>query len=320
VGCSSDDNNPTPDAGMPDSGVPDSGVPDSGTPDGGPSALDLTALSKVTAAASDPMDTAVSADGKTVYFTGYDSNGSAAVFKTTAGSAPQVVFSGAPLVAPTGLTLSGNGSTLYVADVGAATSFDDGGTADLGQVFSLPTSGGSPTAVAISGLAQPVNVDTASDGQLLISGRGTDGTPGVFKVPAAGGAAGPAVASAGLTEPSGAADVGGSLFVADQGGPGYGALYRFSGGTGTAIAAGVLRFGTTAGLASAAAGDAVVAGATDESGQGALVQVSADGVTVTRHTFNGELSAPSGLSRAAGTNSFAVADGDSSAASLYLAR
>jgi DNA-binding beta-propeller fold protein YncE len=122
-----------------------------------------------------------------VYFTGTDSStGSTGVFSVditdpTHPATPRAVSTGSDLIAPFGIAASADGKTLFVADPAA-------GTVDgVGLVFSLSTSGGAPAAVSGTAGICPRGLEVAGD-QLYVTGRGTDGRAGLFKVGVAGGA------------------------------------------------------------------------------------------------------------------------------------
>lgn len=183
-----------------------------------------------------PFDSTPDPDGQNVYFT---ANGSAGptVFKVAAaGGTPQVVASGAPLAAPWGLTISSDGQTLYVADMGRGDS--EAGNA----IFALSVGGGAPTPVAGTAGTRPnvpQIVREAGGDRLYYSGM-ADGQPAIFKLdPAQSGAPERLLVGAPLAAPSGVtAGQDGTVYVVDlaAGGAGFGALFRVRAGSAEKIA------------------------------------------------------------------------------------
>jgi len=177
-----------------------------------------------------PVDATPSPDGKDIYFVAHskvaiaekDENGKdiglgferqAGVFKVSASGGPITRLTiGGPLVSPFSITISDDGNTLFVADSGADTSED---RAD-GKVFTLSSSGGTPTPLAgTEGLA-PGGVEALGD-SLYITGK-KDGKPGVFKTGLGGGQINIISTDAMFTDPSGvAATRKGDVYVVDSG-------------------------------------------------------------------------------------------------------
>jgi hypothetical protein len=299
------DSGQTPDSGRtPDAGqTPDSGQQDAGTPP--PTSLTLTTLAN--AGFSAPMATAISSNGGTVYFTAFDANNNAGVFKVTGVAAPTTVASGAPLAMPSGLALSADDGTLFIADVGS-TGLGNG--TDFGGVYSVAASGGTPAAIAVTGIQQPTAVSIAGDGSsLLIAAKDATGKPGIFKVAAAGGAA-TALAQTGLVDPGEAVEAGGAQWVTEhRAASGYGGLWRFVGGTGTDMTSGAIRYGFPAGVCASTDGTTVYSAT-----QGGILYTPSSGVgaggSVTLTPANTTFANPSGLSRARSSNTFALTDGE----------
>ena len=162
-----------------------------------------------------PFDAVPDPDGNGgVYFTAISPGEGAAVFKAGAdGAAPTKLFAGAPLVSPFGITISDDGQTLFVADVGAETETEEGG-----MIFSLPVAGGTPFIVKGTEGTMPRGLEIQGD-QIYYSGtsgKRPKALPAVFKIPVAGGA--PAVLASGLPlkDPSGiAVTKAGQVYVLD---------------------------------------------------------------------------------------------------------
>jgi DNA-binding beta-propeller fold protein YncE len=126
---------------------------------------------------SSPFDAAPSPDGKKVWFTAVGPNG-AGVF--LCGTTATTVADGDPFVTPFGIAVSEDGKTLFVADPGA-----EDATADLGEVFSVPSSGGAPTALTGAAGLRPKAIAVAGK-DVFFSGKAADGTPGLYKMDEAG--------------------------------------------------------------------------------------------------------------------------------------
>jgi sugar lactone lactonase YvrE len=169
-----------------------------------------------------PVDATPSPDGKDVYFIASsklpdeDNIGviqTAAIYKVSAaGGAITKLFQGEPLVAPFNISISNDGQTLYIADVGAVTSED---RAD-GRVYSMGVGGGSPSPLSGTDGLAPGGLDVMGD-SLYITGR-KDGKAGVFKTGFAGGAVTPVAVGEAFSDPSGVAVArSGEIYVVDTG-------------------------------------------------------------------------------------------------------
>jgi sugar lactone lactonase YvrE len=167
------------------------------------------------------LDVTPDPGGVTLFFTAVDpTTADTGVYQAPAdGSAmtPVAVKVGKPFAAPFGITISTDGKQLFVADPGAT---DAGSNKDLGVIFSLPVAGGTPTPLAGTELTSPHSVALVKESTadiLYFTGLDkTDGSPGVFKIPAAGGTVSVVAKGAPFIDPSGlavAAD--GTIYVAD---------------------------------------------------------------------------------------------------------
>jgi hypothetical protein len=305
-----------------DGGNPtDSGQNNTDGGGGFPTSITWTKVASPTAS----MATAVTASGSLQYFTAYDGTNDAGVWSVMVGSQPTAVFVGPPLVLPSGLALSGDDSTLYIADSAAATYLADGGLAnDLGVVWSMPAGGGTPTAIPITGLMAPIAVSLSSDGSsLLISGQDATGTAGVFKVAASGGTM-TALAQTGLTDPGEASDEGGALWIAEhRAASGYGALLRYSGGTATDMTTDAIQLGFPGSLVASADGSTIYLAYLGSDG-GAISYTPSSGTgtggQVTIKPAGTVLVYPSGLSRGRSANVFGLSDGEATTANVYNGR
>lgn len=167
-----------------------------------------------------PFDATPDPDGKTMYFTGLsaDADGElvAGVFKAPAdgSAAPAPLAVGEPFVSPFGISTSGDGKQLFVADPGASVG------EEKGAIFVVPADGGTPTALAGTEDAIPRSLEVVEeDGKDVIYFTGTDksdGQPGVFKIAAGGGAATVVAKGDPFNDPSGIAVAhDGTIYVAD---------------------------------------------------------------------------------------------------------
>jgi hypothetical protein len=173
-----------------------------------------------------PFDTVPSSDGSTLYFTATSvSKNTLGVFSVpSTGGVATTLFVGAPLVDPHGLAISSDDKTLFIAD--GAAGYDPSnatGTSDLGGVFSMSTSGGTPTLIAGTAGLRPRGIDVAKEDSgdvVYFSGQTiSDGKATVFRLPAGGGNVAPVFSGAPLTDVSGVAvSHSGTTYVANVSG------------------------------------------------------------------------------------------------------
>jgi DNA-binding beta-propeller fold protein YncE len=164
-----------------------------------------------------PLDATPSPMGDMVFFTARNADG-AGVFRAAASGegAVMTLYAGDPISGPVGITVSTEGALVYVADPGALVNDQDEGT-----IWSLPASGGTPSAISGTAGYAPrgiVLVNEANADVLYFTGKvPSDGAPGVFKVHASGGAV-TAIATGGpFSDPNGIAVTGeGVIYVADS--------------------------------------------------------------------------------------------------------
>jgi NHL repeat len=162
------------------------------------------------------FDTTPDLDGKTLYFTSLGAQGAGVYQAPADGSAttPKVVVAGDPFVSPFGIAISTDGKQLFVADPGADTGNDKG------AILVVPVGGGAPVPLMGSEDALPRSLEVAQEGGkdvVYFTGNDkTDGQPGVFKIPAAGGAVTVVLKGAPFRDPAGIAIAkNGDLYVAD---------------------------------------------------------------------------------------------------------
>jgi Putative metal-binding motif len=134
----------------------------------------------------------VAANATSLYAVGINAAGEAAVVGVDLSTgAITEIYSGDPLVQPTGLALSPDGTTLYVADAAADTAGGD----ILGDVFAVDVQSGSLSELGAGGVVDmPGDVAVSPDGlTLYITGRDDvtanelDGFPAIFSMDANGG-------------------------------------------------------------------------------------------------------------------------------------
>lgn len=179
-----------------------------------------------------PLDSVPSPDAQTIYFTANGSSGPAVYSVAAAGGEVTALASGAPFIAPWGLSISTDGQTLYVADLGGEAASDGN------VIFALPTSGGTPTRLEPTAGSRPNVPEIVSENgtdTLYYSGFDpADQQPAIFKLDPSQDAA-PSVVFKGapLSWPSGVAVTkAGIVYVVDMeaAGNARGALFRIQEG------------------------------------------------------------------------------------------
>jgi hypothetical protein len=293
---------------------------------GGGSGLPTTPPTKIEVLAADgfkdPLDAVVRHDGREVYFSAstLDAPALAAVFRVPIeGGTPTPLHAGEPLGFPSGLVLSCDSATLWVAD--QAPTPDDTDSED-GMIYTLSTNGGVPTPFSASGIAVPVGLALSVDCQTLyVTGRTPEGTPAVFSVPIGGGAATVLYSGDPLVSPGGVhVDANGVVWVMDHLGmstDGEGALFSIDPAGAIAPVVGNVKGGVTMGVSLVAGGVTAVIPTLDESGKGALATAS----TVTGETSlipaPGMLD-PGGIRTARNAGVLAITDHDGNA--IHIAK
>jgi sugar lactone lactonase YvrE len=257
-----------------------------------------------------PFDATPSPDGKTVYYTALREESGERVpgiFKVPAsGGTIEVLASGAPLAAPLGITISLDGTSLYIADPGAANG---------GAIMTLPSSGGAVAPLAGTEGYRPGGVVIAKiDEQPSLWFTGVDpstGSRGVFTTAPGGGGVSVVASGAPFVEPGGVAvSKEGRAFVADTlASDGYSALIEVNNGQATRFVDGI-GVGFPAGVTLTHDESTVIISGLDPASRTDVVyMVNVETREVSR--FTDTVSAfhePAGLHRAHDANVFAWAD------------
>lgn len=203
---------------------------------------------------TDAFDSAPDAKGDNIYFTATDmSSGAPGVYKVSAkGGASSAVASGAPLEAPFGVAISGDDKTLFIADISA----EPGGNTAKGGIFTVAVAGGTPALLAGTDGTRPRGVEISNQGGkdvLYFTGTDkTNGAPGVFSIPAAGGTVTTIAEGAPFNDPVGVAvAANGDVYVTDSASAGshLGEVYVIKKGGSPALLASDLHLGEPAGIA-----------------------------------------------------------------------
>jgi DNA-binding beta-propeller fold protein YncE len=266
-----------------------------------------------------PLDAVASPGGDTFYFTAFTTDEEeAALFSVPAsGGEATVLHAGFPLEDPTGLVLSCDGSTLYVADIGP----DSSELAD-GQslVYAWNVDGGPLSAITLTGMAEAASLALGPDCQTLYAtGYGEDGAPGLFRFGLDGGAATAILTGEPLQSPSGVfVDADRVAWVMDQlprRGSG-GALWAITeDGEASEVVSG-LGLSEPAGVSLVAGGGTAVIANRTTDGEGQLLAVEID--SGDRTEIATSMIEPAGLRTAREAGVFAIADSDGDA--IYRAR
>jgi hypothetical protein len=300
--------------------------PDAGSPDGGN--LPVEAPTKVTLVIDgddggfeSPLDAVSSPDGVTFYFSAYatadvlESDSRATIYSVpSAGGDASVLYQGAPLREPTGLLMSCDGKTLYIADIG----FKPGDESDQDDIqpaplYTLDLETKALAPLTANGLAEAASLAMSKDcDTIYATGYATDDVPAVFGLPLAGGAAEVIASGTPLSSPSGVyIDENNLLWVMDhqplEGVDGKLFSITLDGDVQKVI--GELRLSEPAGVSLIAAGGIAVIPNRDESEASQLITVEIATGTMTTIAMP-EVVEPAGIRTAINAPIMALVDAD----------
>lgn len=267
-----------------------------------------------------PLDAVASPGGETFYFTAFTTGESseAALFSVPAGGGDATVLhAGFPLEDPTGLVLSCDGGTIFLADIGAeASELEDGQS----LIYAWEVAGGALSAITTTGMAEAASLAIGPDCETLYAtGYADDGAPGLFRLRPAGGAAEAVLTGSPLQSPSGVFVDGDSVaWVMDQlpGRGSGGVLWAVSpGGEASEVVSG-LGLSEPAGVSLVAGGGTAVIANRTADGEGQLLAVHIE--SGERTEIATSMIEPAGLRTAREAGVFAIADSDGDA--IYRAR
>jgi hypothetical protein len=273
-----------------------------------------------------PMDAVASPDGATFYFTAHSTTAevgnSASIFSVpSAGGEVSKLHEGEPLEDPSGLLMSCDGSTLFVADL-AYDANDADAELDVGTsaLYTFDVTSNQLAPLAATGVAEAAGLAMGPDcDTLYVTGFTADGLPALFTVPAAGGSATVVKAGEPLESPSGVyVDKDSVAWVMDQlpSNPLGGGLWAIDVEGITMTVVDGLDISEPAGVSLTAGGGTAVIPVVGEDGSGQLLTVSiATGETT---IVESSMSEPAGLRTATEAGIFAIADADGDA--IYRAQ
>ncbi len=295
------------------------GTIDGMTMDGGDGGTTTSPPTTFTVVASEgftgPTDAVASPDGTTFYFAAYNPTGEAALFSVPAGGGTvDELFAGVPLGYVSGLEISPDGETIYLAD-------STGGEIGNGAIYSFAV--GSDFVEEIVGSDEEVRNPNAlaitGDGNFLyISGKDDMNRPAIFMVSTGGGMVDVIAVGSPLVSPTGIYfdDSTDTLHVLDHlaGGSQRGAVFIIEEGATPVLASSGLLLGTPAGISLVSGGGTAVISGHDFSRAPGLYIVTDLGPspTVTFTALPTALAAldPAGLRTARAAGVFVIVDSE----------
>ena len=281
-----------------------------------------------------PADAVSTHDGTTFYFTGIrpgadGEEDEAAIFSVPAtGGAAAVVHSGAPLGNPTGLVMSCDGSSLYVADMGISAAQDEEDPPmterpEVGaEIYRIDTATGALVPLTSTGIGRPTGLALSDDCETLyVTGWTPAGMPSVFTLPAAGGTAQPLLTGEPLLAPTGIHvdkdDVAWVMDYLARGPEGSGVLFAISpDGSANAVVSG-LDMGVPGGVSLDSTGTYAVIPTVNSDGQAQLTAVTLASGEVQQVPATA-MKDPAGIRTARNAAVFAVVDAESG--TIYAAQ
>lgn len=275
-----------------------------------------------------PMDAVASPDGETFYFSAHMTGDdpavetSAAIYRVaSAGGTPEIIYAGAPLEDPTGLLVSCDGATLYVADAGIRAGDSDAELDDpASPVYALDLGSATLTALAVDGVAESASLAMGPDCETIyITGFAADGAPALFTTGLDGAVAAVAYSGSPLSTPSGVyVDRDRIAWVMDHQADNMlgGALFAITEAGEASVVVDGLELSEPAGVSLVAGGETAVIPTRDEDGNGQLLHVNTrtgDSGVVESTMLN-----PAGIRTAREAAVMAVVDSDGDA--IYRAQ
>jgi sugar lactone lactonase YvrE len=269
-----------------------------------------------------PLDAVSSPDGATFYFSATasaevtESDSRATIYSVpSAGGEVDIMYQGAPLREPTGLLMSCDGATLYIADIGF-TPGDEAPEDDAiapAAIYTLDVASGTLAPLAANGIGEAASLALAKDcDTLFVSGYTPDRVPAVFSLAPAGGTATVIKSGDPLVSPSGVyVDADKVIWLMDhQPDEGLnGKLFAITQDGETTEVASELRLSEPAGVSLIAAGGIAVIPTRDENDVTQLITV--DTATMDTTTISApEIVEPSGIRTAISAPVMVLVDAD----------
>jgi hypothetical protein len=330
-GCGEDMGEQPLEPDEPDMGERPDQTPSDGTGDGSGDGPPVVEAPPMHVAVNDmrsraPMDATPSANGERIYYTalgtGDDGVSAPGVFAVAASGEGEIelLALGAPLTAPVGVSISPDGETLFLAD--SAWSGGDG--AGVGAIVSLPSSGGTPQALAATQGYVPRGLVIAEvEGEDFVYFTGSDpttGEPGAFRTTLGGGAVDVLASGAPFVDPAGIAVThDGVVYVVDglasSDGSGQAGVLRIEDGEAARMVEG-LGVGFPAGIAVTTDASTVLVSGLDPTTRRDrvyLLDAKAAELSIITEPFS-KFGEPAGLHRAHDQNTFAWADAEANGA------
>jgi len=231
------------------------------------------------ASADKPLDCVPDPDAMNLYYIA-SKGADRAVFKVDIDGKITEIFAGAPLVDARGISISTDGTILYVADPGAPNG---------GAVYSIELSGGSPVVVQGTEGTAPRAIDVHANGKtdiLTIAGKAPDKAAAILEVPWSGGTAKVVYEGSPLQTPDGVvATVSGLYYVSDIGTT-PGKVYQID-GTNAKELGGAITLGGPAGISTLQNEGAVLVSSLSAKGTSQVVII--DPAANTTSTFEGTI-------------------------------
>ena len=264
-----------------------------------------------------PLDAVSTHDGRVFYFTGFteDAERRAAVFRVAAaGGSAEAVHTGAPLAFPTGLVMSCDDSTLYVADMRSESDDPEAIIGDAGGLYAIATATGALSPLTATGIAVPTGLALSVDcTTLYVTGWTEAGSPALFTLPIAGGAATVVHEGAPLVSVTGVhVDADNTAWVMDHlaaGDNGTGMLFAIRPDGSVSPVVSGLRLGAPGGVSLTSAGDTAVIPTLNDDGEAELLAVVIESGVMT-HIATPTIEDPAGLRTARNAPVFAVVDSE----------